>query len=227
MKIYALDFRLELRTELPSAHFTWQRQELTVISDQLRSRGVDFADQMFYAKGSMDSLSLVQGLLEDEQVAAQRATLVLFFKSPDLIPRFFEALQTQYRPESAAGGLVLNESNELLLIHRLGRWDLPKGKVEKGESNPDAAWREVAEETALEGHVMGNHIGDTYHVFKRKKKWTFKVTYWYAMSVENAKNLQPQTDEGITGVEWWSQEKIQKELPTTYPLIEDLLLDAF
>ncbi len=244
MKIYALDFRIELRPHLPSAHFTWQRLPLAEIAEQLHHKGVDFPDQMFYAEASMESLDLVRSLLEDANVAGQRATLVLFLANPDEVTEFFEALRNSYRPETAAGGLVRNDSDELLLIERLGRWDLPKGKVEEGESLEEAAIREVAEETGLTGHTLGPHFMDTFHVFKRKKKWKFKVTHWYLMTVgrdregnrsasdttegmQEANNhgheLKPQTEEGITEVKWWSKEDLAKQLPPTYPLIEDLL----
>ena len=183
MKIYALDFRLELRPTLPSAHFVWQRKPLAEIVKQLQSESIDFSDQMFYAEATMESLDLIRSLLENEQVAHQRATLVLTFPNHDDIPRFFDALRNGYRSETAAGGIILNEKDEMLMIHRLGRWDLAKGKVEKGESLEEAAWREVEEETGLKGHVVDGHFEDTFHVFKRKKKWTFKVTHWYNMSV--------------------------------------------
>ena len=49
----------------------------------------------------------------------------------------------------AAGGVVVNSNKERLFIHRFGRWDLPKGKLEKGESPAEAALREVYEETGL------------------------------------------------------------------------------
>ena len=33
---------------------------------------------------------------------------------------------------TAAGGLVFNQNDELLMIYRRGKWDLPKGKLEVG-----------------------------------------------------------------------------------------------
>ncbi len=223
MNIYALDFRLELRLDLPSPHFSWQRIPLGDVAAQLTGSGIDFPEQMFYAEASMDSLDLVRQLLENKEVAAQQATLVLLFKEEAEKEHFFEALRDGYRPEVAAGGLVFNAQQELLLIERLGRWDLPKGKLEANESIEEAAWREVEEETHLQGHQTTSHFADTYHVFNRKGKWTFKVTHWYLMAVDQPQDLKPQTEEGITAVKWWSKEALASELPRTYPLIEDLI----
>ena len=148
MKIYALDFRLELRRQLPSAHFEWQRLPLADVAHKLLGEGVDFPDQMFYSPAGMADLDQVRQLFESPKVAQQRATLVLLFEGEDEPSAFFNALREGYRSEVAAGGLVFNAHEELLMIERWDRWDLPKGKVEKGESLPDAAWREVEEETA-------------------------------------------------------------------------------
>ncbi len=225
MKVYALDFCLELRSSLPAAYFTWQQLELIDIIDQLCNKGVDFPDQMFYAEASLESMDLVRTLLEDAKVAVQRSTLVLFFAEPMEVTHFLEVLRNGYRSETAAGGLVYNSSNELLLIERLGRWDLPKGKVEKGESLEEAALREVAEETGLKGHVLKSHFEDTFHVFEQNKKWKFKTTHWYEMLVESTGRVKliPQAEEGITEVRWWAKEALSSELPPTYPLIEGLL----
>jgi ADP-ribose pyrophosphatase YjhB (NUDIX family) len=47
----------------------------------------------------------------------------------------------------AAGGLVENEHGEILLIYRKKHWDLPKGKLDAGETLEECAVREVEEET--------------------------------------------------------------------------------
>ena len=63
----------------------------------------------------------------------------------------------------AAGGLVLNEKNELLMIFRRNKWDLPKGKLDEGESIEACALREVKEETGLQKLKLEKFIDITFH----------------------------------------------------------------
>ena len=58
----------------------------------------------------------------------------------------WSALRAHTTDVPAAGGLLTNDQGELLCIHRLGHWDLPKGKLEPGEILEEAAAREVQEE---------------------------------------------------------------------------------
>ncbi len=112
-------------------------------------------------------------------------------------------------PESviAAGGVLFQINPEdknllVLLIFRNGFWDLPKGKLEKGESIPMCAVREVAEETGSELPVIISSLGTTYHEYKEKKKHYGKTTYWYTMIYPREQYLEPQRSEGIEKIEW-------------------------
>lgn len=116
----------------------------------------------------------------------------------------------------AAGGLVCNSKMQVLFIKRNNHWDLPKGRVEKGEEIEDAAIREVEEETGIQNLVLGDFISKTYHVFKRNKKWKLKVTYWYKMHSDYKGELIPQEEEGIEKVRWKNFQKSQKALRNTY-----------
>lgn len=102
-----------------------------------------------------------------------------------------------YKIVEAAGGIVKNEKNEILMIHRLGFWDLPKGKIEKGESREEAAVREVQEETGIQNIDLQALIHTTYHTYESKKgKKILKVSYWYKMETTDTQ-LIPQAEEGI------------------------------
>jgi 8-oxo-dGTP pyrophosphatase MutT (NUDIX family) len=124
----------------------------------------------------------------------------------------------------AAGGLILNNMRtKILLIYRRGKWDFPKGKIDKGESIKKAAWREVAEECGLKTHRIQEHLTDTYHIYQLKEKLILKKTYWYLMSAEE-EILVPQAEEDITKAEWIRvQDAIEFVKQETYPMILDIL----
>ena len=51
----------------------------------------------------------------------------------------FSLFRQEFAAVEAAGGVVVNDRGEYLMIHRNGRWDLPKGHVEPGESTAECA----------------------------------------------------------------------------------------
>ena len=142
----------------------------------------------------------------------------------------FEKLKNDFwgifKVKEAAGGLVLNAQQQVLMIYRNGCWDMAKGHIEAGESQEQAAIREVQEETGLQNIELGDFLQTTYHVFRNKKnKRILKLSHWFKMSSrsdDNQDNLQPQIEEGIEKVEWMSIEKAQKCQPI-YKNILDLL----
>lgn len=102
----------------------------------------------------------------------------------------------------AAGGCVFNAQDELLVIYRRGSWDLPKGKIDPGETPEQAAVREVEEETGIGEISLGNFLGHTYHTYRDpKERRILKRTYWYRMQTPQS-NLTPQTEEDIEIAEW-------------------------
>ena len=110
------------------------------------------------------------------------------------------------KPIKAAGGVVYkitpNGDTLVLLIYRNGVWDLPKGKLEKGETIPMCAVREVAEETGSELPVLVSDLGTTYHEYEQKAKHYGKTTYWYSMIFSRETEFTPQQEEGIDKIEW-------------------------
>jgi len=126
---------------------------------------------------------------------------------------------------NAAGGLVKNKESDYLFIKRLGKWDLPKGKVEKGEKMREAAVREVAEECSIEIDSLGKKIESTYHVYILRGEFILKKTNWYNMKVNSVPDLVPQAEEDITDAKWISVKDLQVIRDNTYPLIKDLIAD--
>jgi 8-oxo-dGTP pyrophosphatase MutT (NUDIX family) len=123
----------------------------------------------------------------------------------------------------AAGGIVQNDKKEILFIYRLNKWDLPKGKIEKGEKANDCAIREVEEETGVTNLTIKKKVGETYHTYDAFGKHFLKTTYWYYMVCDNKQKLVPQTEEDITGIKWVATKNIKEPVANTYPSIKDIL----
>lgn len=118
------------------------------------------------------------------------------------IDAVFKKFMSFFKIIEAAGGMVFNKNNELLMILRNGKWDLPKGKIEPGESIEAAAIREVEEECGISNININNKVETSYHLYYLKHKWVFKITYWFKMYSEFKENLTPQIEEGIEKVIW-------------------------
>lgn len=123
----------------------------------------------------------------------------------------------------AAGGLVQNENNEFLLIFRRGKWDLPKGKLDKGEKLEDCAIREVEEETGLKNVKLISPLIITYHTYHEGARFILKESHWFNMKVSGVQKLVPQTTEDIHEIKWVKAEDITPYLKNTFPSVSDVL----
>ena len=120
----------------------------------------------------------------------------------------------------AGGGKVFNDKGEILFIYRNNKWDLPKGKTEKKESIKETALREVEEETGVKNLEIVEKLPVTYHIYKRNNKHKLKITHWYTMKTTFSGKLYPQTNEGITKVEWLNDQQIEAALNNSYANIK-------
>jgi len=125
----------------------------------------------------------------------------------------------------AAGGLIKNKEGRYLFIYRHDKWDLPKGKLDKGEMPAAAAIRECQEECGIKQIELKEFLTHTYHIYFYKKNWALKKTHWYLMESEE-KKLTPQLEESITEVAWKSPKEIPDMLTNTYFNIMDVLEKA-
>jgi len=124
----------------------------------------------------------------------------------------------------AAGGLVTLPDGRLLLIERLGKWDLPKGKAEKGESLQETAIREVVEECGLKtSPEITGELTHTFHTYHRDGHHILKHTAWYTMRYDGDENLRPQFAEDITQAVWLQQDRLSIVLQNTYESIKQVL----
>jgi 8-oxo-dGTP pyrophosphatase MutT (NUDIX family) len=127
--------------------------------------------------------------------------------------------------QKAGGGLVYNQNGEVLFIFRNGKWDLPKGGIEKGEEIEYTALREVEEETGVSKLLVTRKLQKTYHIFKRNGKYKLKITHWFEMTTTFEGTPQPQLEEGIEKVAWLNPAQIQQALKNSYENIK-LLFEA-
>ena len=135
-------------------------------------------------------------------------------------------LKKQFYYIEAAGGFIQKEQ-EYLFIHRHGRWDLPKGKLEKEETTEQAAVRECEEECAVKNLTILKPLSSTFHIYTYKDAYALKQSYWYYMRTDYTKKLIPQLEESIDDVRWFGKQEIEKIiLSDTYFTIRDVVIEA-
>jgi len=147
--------------------------------------------------------------------------IFLFHKNSEKLVSTF---QKKIKVVKAGGGIVKNTNDETLFIYRRNKWDLPKGKMDKGETIDQTALREVKEETGIKNLSIIDFKMNTYHVFKKGKEYRLKETSWFNMFSTHELSFSPESKEGITKVVWKSNKKIKK-IKNTFPNIK-LLLDT-
>ena len=138
----------------------------------------------------------------------------------DNLEECWNVFQSKFKIQIAAGGKVSNLKNEMLFIYRFDKWDLPKGKLEKGEAIEECAIREVEEECGISNLLINKQLDTTYHIFKRKGETILKVTYWFSMKTEYSDKLTPQLEEGIVDVAFKNEMETKEALKNSYENIK-------
>lgn len=156
-------------------------------------------------------------------LSSKAATLVNIF-SEDIETVWTKFLK-YYKHIQAAGGIVRNPKDDYLFIYRLGKWDLPKGKMEKGESREESAIREIEEECSLTNLELKRFLMPTFHIYFLKE-YIIKETFWFEVYYNGVELPLPQTEEGIESVEWKKESEIPQLLENSYPNIK-LLMDNY
>jgi len=199
-KIYFGDHPLYLTNELDKEMQSIMHHDDGVYMDELSGSGI---------KSMIHEMKLPHrhaGVYYHENIEALRKA---FWKHFDLIV--------------AAGGIVKNDVGEILMIFRRGKWDMPKGKLDKGETLESCAVREVEEETGIQKTKLVSPFTTTYHVYDEYGKHILKESHWFHMSSPGKQKLVPQTEEQITAIEWTDEKRRKQLLKESYPLIKDLL----
>jgi 8-oxo-dGTP pyrophosphatase MutT (NUDIX family) len=161
----------------------------------------------------------IKTMIHEMQQPAVHAGVFFYPDLGELKKDFFK----KFTPVQAAGGLVLNEKKEMLLIFRRGKWDMPKGKLDKGEKLEDCAIREVEEETGLKKVELISPLTITYHTYHEGTKFILKESHWYTMKVKGEQILSPQTEEDILALRWVNMNDLDKYSSDCFPSITDVL----
>lgn len=150
----------------------------------------------------------------------KKGNLYIFHDDKDAL---FKTFRQCFNNIDAAGGLVINERNEILLIKRRGIWDLPKGKAEPGESPEQTALREVEEECGLTGLILQRFLLSTYHIYKLKNDLMLKKTEWFEMKYKGESSPIPLVKEDISQTRWIKRVMLKEVYGNTYPSVIDVI----
>ena len=167
---------------------------------------------------------LISSLNIDEILKKTRKhkKIYLFYpKKRELLSQFKKKIKTI----NAAGGIVINKNNEILFIFRRGKWDLPKGKADIGETDKQTALREVIEETGVKKLAIKKFFKTTFHLVRNNGKYFLKETTWFLMYSNYKGKLHPQVEEGIKSVKWKNIKKIKQIKEKTFKNISIILND--
>ncbi len=138
----------------------------------------------------------------------------------------FHEFKTHFTCIDAGGGIVFNKKNEVLLIKRMGKWDIPKGKIDPGEKIEHGALREVEEECGITHLTIRSFLNKSYHSYKLQGHRFLKVTHWYLMDTDYTGKLVPQKEEHITEAKWFKWDDLNINELDTYQSIKELLYEV-
>lgn len=123
----------------------------------------------------------------------------------------------------AAGGMVFNPKGELLMMLRRGQWDMPKGKLDEGETIEACAVREVEEETGISNLRLNGKLQTTYHTYSFQGRTVLKPSHWFKMECTGTEDLVPQTEEEITELRWVDKVEAAVLANKAYPSIKEMV----
>jgi 8-oxo-dGTP pyrophosphatase MutT (NUDIX family) len=182
----------------------------------------NFAKHFQVRYGLFYKFSNIEDLKELIKFYAQLTRIESLYLFHTDIEEMREAFRQCFIEVNAGGGLVKNNNGEYLLIHRRGKWDLPKGKLWKNEPFEKAAVREVEEECGISGVKIVKPLLSTYHTYPDKEELVLKKTSWYEMHYSGQKPPTPQKEEDIQDVRWVSVKDLEPYLNESFPAIRDV-----
>jgi 8-oxo-dGTP pyrophosphatase MutT (NUDIX family) len=128
-----------------------------------------------------------------------------------------EKVKGIFKVIKAAGGVVVKDG-KWLFMYRRKKWDLPKGKLDKGENSKEAAVREIEEETGVKA-VIRDKVCTTWHTYSLNNSRILKKTKWYVLDCTDDSSMRPQLDEQIEKLTWLTQVEGQAILVNSFSSI--------
>ena len=172
---------------------------------------VSFQDDVLIVEPSKDVIIKLLYLLRTRKLKNLDSVTILTDRQKEVK----DFIKSRFTVIKAAGGVV-TKSKKVLFIFRLGKWDLPKGKFDKGETPQECAVREVEEECGIKVK-LGPEICKTWHTYTHNRKSILKKTYWYAMENVSDEGMKPQKEEGIEDIRWLGHHEAKIALVNSYP----------
>jgi len=158
-----------------------------------------------------------------DQVFPSADNIIRVYTTPDV-----DKLKINYLADKpsivAAGGMAFNPSGDLLMMIRKGMWDMPKGKLNEGESIDTCATREVTEETGLSSISIGEKLSISYHTYFYNNQLVVKPSHWYKMNFTGIEIPKPQIEEDITEIRWVKKDEARKLLDSMFPSIQEMII---
>ena len=194
----------------------WDKYHTIKKGDNKMISHLDLTGDILFVDLAVNELKVFLVLMQDKKF--KKATSITF-----AVNDYREAkklVKDQFTIVKAAGGLVL-KGDRFLLINRLKKWDLPKGKSDKGEKMKETAVREVEEECSIKVNLI-KKIGVTWHTYTQNDKRILKRNKWFLMECLDDRDMKPQVAENIEEVGWFDQETLAKLLKTSYPSIVEV-----
>lgn len=171
----------------------------------------ELADDVLLIEPSKDVVIKLLYLLRTRKMK-NLDSVTLLVKDKEEMKSF---VKSRFYVIKAAGGVVTKD-DKVLFIYRMGKWDLPKGKFDKGETPQQCAVREVEEECGIKVK-LGKEICKTWHTYTQDRKSILKKTYWYTMENVNDLGMKPQKEEGIDDIRWLNHHDAITALVNSYP----------
>jgi bis(5'-nucleosidyl)-tetraphosphatase len=116
----------------------------------------------------------------------------------------------------------LNKSEFLLLHYASGHWDFPKGNIEDGEDEVQAAYREIFEETGIQNvHFLEGFRKKIQYYYSREDILIRKEVIFY-LAITNTKEITLSNEH--IGYAWKDYMEAMNQL--TYKSAKDLLKEV-
>lgn len=200
MRIYIKD--TPLRIKRPEQVKDKSLYDEVIQEDDLLINERKFRANLLIQNANRDTIKSILFILHNKKIKGLESVTVVTPHYDDTI----EYIKSKFKIIAAGGGVVYRDG-KIMMIHRLGMWDLPKGKIEAGETVLEGAKREVEEECNVKVSVL-HQICTTWHTYTKGEKSILKKTVWYQMECLDDSKMAPQLDEGIDEVRWMSKKEV-------------------